>query len=73
VIKKRELSDLNPDSANIKLTECLEKLDKLRFQQSMQQVENPLQIKMLKKQIAQLKTILNEFNLGLRGDIVTNE
>ena len=73
MIKKRELSDLNPDSAKTKLTECLEKLDKLRFQQSMQQVENPLQIKMLKKQIAQLKTILNEFNLGLRGDIVTNE
>ena len=39
----------------------------------MQQIENPLEIKFLKKEIAQLKTLLNEFKLGLRGDNTSND
>jgi len=34
----------------------------------MQQLEDPLQIKSLKKEIAQLKTLKKEFDLGLRGN-----
>ena len=45
----------------------LESLQNLRFQKALQQLENPIQIKHLKKEIAQLKTIIKEFNLGLRG------
>ena len=61
------------NSAELKLTEHYEKLRALRFQKSMQQVENPLEIKFLKKEIAQLKTLLNEFKLGLRGDNASND
>ena len=73
MIKKRELSDLDLNSAEIKLKEHCEKLAILRFQKSMQQIENPLEIKFLKKEIAQLKTLLNEFKLGLRGDNTSND
>jgi|TARA_B100002051_G_C16565264_1_gene549675 large subunit ribosomal protein L29 len=73
VIKKRELLDLDMNSAELKLTEHYEKLRALRFQKSMQQIENPLEIKFLKKEIAQLKTLLNEFKLGLRGDNASND
>ncbi len=73
MIKKRELLDLDMNSAELKLTEHYEKLRALRFQKSMQQIENPLEIKFLKKEIAQLKTLLNEFKLGLRGDNASNE
>ena len=73
MIKKRELLDLDMNSAELKLTEHYEKLRALRFQKSMQQVENPLEIKFLKKEIAQLKTLLNEFKLGLRGDNASND
>ena len=59
MIKKRELLDLDMNSAELKLTEHYEKLRALRFQKSMQQIENPLEIKFLKKEIAQLKTLLN--------------
>ena len=45
MIKKRELSDLDMNSAKLKLTEHYEKLRTLRFQKSMQQIENPLEIK----------------------------
>ena len=61
------------NSAELKLTEHYEKLRALRFQKSMQQIENPLEIKFLKKEIAQLKTLLNEFKLGLRGDNASND
>ena len=73
MIKKRELQDLDMNSAESKLTEHYEKLRALRFQKSMQQIENPLEIKFLKKEIAQLKTLLNEFKLGLRGDNASND
>ena len=63
MIKKRELLDLDTNSAELKLAEHYEKLRILRFQKSMQQIENPLEIKFLKKEIAQLKTLLNEFKL----------
>ena len=72
MIKKRELSELNLNSVESKLLEHYEKLSTLRFQKSMQQIENPLEIKFLKKEIAQLKTLLNEFKLGLRGDDTSN-
>ncbi len=73
MIKKRELSDLNLESAKLKLSEHHQKLESLRFQKSMQEIENPLEIKFLKKEIAQLKTLLNEFKLGLRGDVASND
>ena len=73
MIKKRELSDLDYNSAEVKLSEHYEKLEILRFQKSMQQIENPLEIKFLKKEIAQLKTLINEFKLGLRGDNTSND
>ena len=72
MIKKRELSDLDLSSAQVKLSENYEKLATLRFQKSVQQTENPLEIKFLKKEIAQLKTLVNEFKLGLRGDSTSN-
>ena len=61
------------NSAELKLTEHYEKLESLRFQKSMQEIENPLEIKFLKKEIAQLKTLLNEFKLGIRGDVASND
>ena len=73
MIKKRELSDLDLNSVEVKLSEHYEKLATLRFQKSMQQIENPLEIKFIKKEIAQLKTLINEFKLGLRGDNASND
>jgi len=50
------------------ITDNEEALQNLKFQKAMQQLEDPLQIKSLKKDIAQLKTIMKEFDLGLRGN-----
>ena len=65
-MKRQELDDLTLIDVETKLHDNLESLQNLRFQKALQQLENPIQIKHLKKEIAQLKTIIKEFNLGLR-------
>ena len=67
-MKRRDLDDLTLIDIETKLHDNLESLQNLRFQKALQQLENPIQIKHLKKEIAQLKTIIKEFNLGLRDE-----
>ncbi len=66
MLSKMELKELTQDEAVIKLRDNEEALMNLRFQLTLQQLDNPLQIKKVKKEIAQLKTILREYDLGNR-------
>lgn len=65
-MKSRDLNDLNILEIDTKLDENEEALQNLKFQKAMQQLENPLKIKYLKKEIAQLKTLKREFDIGIR-------
>ena len=67
-MKKRDLNNLDILDLSSMITDNEEALQNLKFQKAMQQLEDPLQIKSLKKDIAQLKTIMKEFDLGLRGN-----
>ena len=67
-MKKREIDNLDLISINDMLADNEEALQNLKFQKAMQQLEDPLKIKKIKKEIAQLKTIKKEFDLGLRGN-----
>ena len=67
-MKKSDLSELKMTDINTKLEENQAKLQKLRFQKALQQIEDPLEIRFLKKEIAQLLTIKNEFIKGIRSD-----
>ena len=66
-MKKQALNDLNVSDVDEKLKDNEEALQNLRFQKALQQLENPIKINHLKKEIAQLKTIKREFDLGLRS------
>ena len=66
-MKKRELNNLDLIDIDDMLVDNQEALQNLKFQKAMQQLEDPLKIKTIKKEIAQLKTIKKEFVLGLRG------
>ena len=66
-MKKRELNNLDLIDIDDMLVDNQEALQNLKFQKAMQQLEDPLKIKTMKKEIAQLKTIKKEFILGLRG------
>ena len=65
-MKKSELRDLNMADIDVKIEENQSKLQKLRFQKALQQLEDPLEIRSLKKEIAQLLTLKNEFSKGIR-------
>ena len=65
-MKKSELNEMNQDELENKLQDNLDALQNLRFQKSLQQLENPLGIKVLRRENAQIKTVLREFDLGLR-------
>lgn len=59
---------MNQAELENKLQDNLDALQNLRFQKSLQQLENPLGIKVLRRENAQIKTVLHEFDLGLRTE-----
>ena len=67
-MKKSELNKLNAEELNIKLIDNQEALVNLRFQKALQQLGHPQQIRLVRKEIAQLKTAIREFELGKRGN-----
>tara|TARA_B100000929_G_scaffold289122_1_gene279002 strand:- start:1583 stop:1798 length:216 start_codon:yes stop_codon:yes gene_type:complete len=67
-VKKSELNEMNQAELENKLQDNLDALQNLRFQKSLQQLENPLGIKVLRRENAQIKTVLREFDLGLRAE-----
>jgi len=59
-MKATEIRDLNSEEIQGKLTDLKEALFNLRFQHEIGQLENPKKIGETKRDIARLKTILNE-------------
>jgi large subunit ribosomal protein L29 len=66
-MKRQTLNDLTLADIETKLSDNEEALQNLRFQKALQQLEDPIKISHLKKEIAQLKTVKKEFALGIRG------
>lgn len=65
-MKNAELRELSVEELEIKLEEDREELENLRFRQTLQEVENPLRIRWLRREIAQILTVLREYELGIR-------
>ena len=67
-MRKSELTEMTVSELETKLQDNSESLQNFRFQKALQQLENPVQIKHVKKEIAQLKTLLKEYELGIRTE-----
>jgi large subunit ribosomal protein L29 len=59
-MKATEIRGLNPEEIQLKVADLKESLFNLRFQHEIGQLENPKKIWEVKKDLARLKTILNE-------------
>tara|TARA_B000000565_G_C23711849_1_gene349937 strand:+ start:581 stop:793 length:213 start_codon:yes stop_codon:yes gene_type:complete len=70
-MKSSELNEMNKLELESKLSENKEALQNLRFQQALQQLEDGTMISKIKKEIAQIKTVLNEMRLEIRKQKVT--
>ena len=63
-----QLNEMSKMELETKLNDNMDAVQNLRFQKALQQIENPLQIRILKREIAQIKTVLRELELGIRKD-----
>ena len=66
-MRKSELNKLNRDELATKLKDNQEALVNFRFQKALQQLDHPQQIRLIRKEIAQVKTVIREFELGKIG------
>ncbi len=62
-MKPSELREKTIAELNQELTELKDELFKLRFQHAINQLENPLKLRSVKRDIARVKTILREREL----------
>jgi large subunit ribosomal protein L29 len=67
-MKTTELNDMQKAELETKLQDNLDALQNLRFQKALQQLSDPQQIRFLRREIAQIKTVLREYELGIRND-----
>jgi large subunit ribosomal protein L29 len=58
--RARELRDLSNEELQAKAVEFKKELFNLRVQQAMGQIENPMRLRTLRKDIAKAKTVLKE-------------
>lgn len=60
--KIKEIRDLNEDELHKRLRDLREEGLSLRMQQATAQLENSARIKLVRREIAQVQTVLNERN-----------
>jgi large subunit ribosomal protein L29 len=65
-MKKGEMRQMTTDELSMKLREFEEELWKLRFRSGTQKVDNPLRLRTLRRDIARIKTLLRQSELGKR-------
>ena len=71
-MKKSELNklrELSNEELGVKLDELKSELFRLRFQHALNQLDNPMRIVSVKKDIARVKTVLKEKELGINTSV----
>jgi large subunit ribosomal protein L29 len=65
-MKTNELREKNMAELTQELQELKSELFKLRFQHATNQLDNPMKLKSVKKDIARVKTVIREMELGIK-------
>ena len=63
-MKASEIRELTADELNSKLQDLKAELFNLRFQLAINQLDNPMRISAVKKDIARVKTVIRENELS---------
>jgi large subunit ribosomal protein L29 len=66
LLKMTEIKELSLPELQAKLHDWEDKLEALRFQLSSGQLPNTSRVTLIRRDIARLKTVLREIDLGLR-------
>ncbi len=70
-MKMYEVNELPVEELRIRLEDAREELSNLRFQKVLGQLNNPMRIGIVKKDIARLETVIHEYDLGNREQVAT--
>lgn len=65
-MKAKEVRDLSVNELEVKLDELKEELFNLRFQLATGQLDNPMRISAVRKNIARVKTVMRERELNVK-------
>ncbi|MBD9009580.1 MAG: 50S ribosomal protein L29 [Clostridiales bacterium] len=68
-MKIQDIRDLSTQELEDKVKDLKEELFNLRFQNATNQLENPMRIVSVKKDIARVKTVLKEKELGINTSV----
>ena len=66
-MKIQDIRDLSMQELQDKIKDLKEELFNLRFQNATNQLDNPVRIASVKKDIARVKTVLKEKELGINS------
>ena len=62
-MKASEIRELSAEELELKIKELKDELFQLRFQHAINQLDNPMRLKAVKKDIARIKTVLRQREL----------
>jgi len=62
-VKAKDIRDMTKEELGAKVGELKEELFNLRFQMATGQLENPMRLREVRKDIARTKTVLREIDL----------
>ncbi|QQY79406.1 LSU ribosomal protein L29P [Keratinibaculum paraultunense] len=68
-MKANEIRQMTDAELNSKLSDLKTELFNLRFQLATGQLDNPMRIKAVRKDIARVKTIMRERELGIGKEV----
>lgn len=64
-MKAQELREIPVDELKSRLEDLLDEMANLNIQKATHQLANPSRIRLVRKEIARIKTILREYELGI--------
>ncbi|MDI6795434.1 MAG: 50S ribosomal protein L29 [Desulfatibacillaceae bacterium] len=59
-MKVEKIREMTVDEISAKIADAYQEVFNLRFQHATGQLENPMRLKLAKREVARLKTILNQ-------------
>jgi large subunit ribosomal protein L29 len=65
-VKAKELRDMTVEELQKKMNDTKDELFRLRFQLATGQLDNPMRIKEVRRNIARVKTVIREREIGIR-------
>jgi large subunit ribosomal protein L29 len=66
MIKMEEIKQLPIEELKIRLEDTEEELRNLQFQLALHQLDDPLKVRHIRHDVARMKTVLREYELGIR-------